>query len=475
MFEFINNILLRFRSCFSRQKAFGYFVIIIVGFLVRSDSLGVTSVIRDLSLAPSFYPCLVHFFRADSWEWSCLFSTWAKTIAQEAPLKRISGRVLLIGDGVKRASDGKFMPCTKKMIQESENAKKHSFIHGHFFGAVGILVGTASKSFCLPLSVQFHDGNEILSSWLLKDRVSHVVQMFRDGCRAAQYFGNSLFVLDRYFLAVPLLKEWQEYEKEYPGMLHIITRAKKNCTAYEKPCSYKGRGRRPIRGKVVHLQDLFESEAASFQTAHLQIYGHEKEVRFLSRIYLWGQKLYQPLQFILAEYDGKQVILVSTDLSMAAQDIITAYAYRFKIEAMFREMKQQLGAFFYHFWTNAVPKLNRYSKKGSPDPLSKVTDTKQREKIIKTVKATEGYLMFCCIATGILQLLCLKYEGKIKVSAFRYLRTPSKAVMSEASMMEYLRKNLFRFMAKQKQLTITKIISDKQISLENEEIDLFIS
>lgn len=47
--------------------------------------------------------------------------------------------------------------------------------------------------------------------------------------------------------------------------------------------------------------------------------------------------------------------------------------------------------------------------------------------------------------------------------------------MSEASMMEYLRKNLFRFMAKQQQLTITKIISDKQISLENEEMDLFIN
>ena len=112
---------------------------------------------------------------------------------------------------------------------------------------------------------------------------------------------------------------------------------------------------------------------------------------------------------------------------------------------MFREMKQQLGGFFYHFWTKAVPKLDRYQKKGSPDPLNKVMDTKQRDHIIKTVKATEGYLLFCCIAAGILQMLCLKYEGKIKISNFRYLRTPSHSVMSEASMMEYLRRNLFRF------------------------------
>lgn len=95
--------------------------------------------------------------------------------------------------------------------------------------------------------------------------------------------------------------------------------------------------------------------------------------------------------------------------------------------------------------------------------------------MIKTVVATEGYVLLCCIATAILQMLCLKCEGKIKVSNFRYLRILSKPVMSEASMTEYLRRNLFRFMAKQEQLTITKIISSKQISLENEEIDLFIS
>ena len=76
---------------------------------------------------------------------------------------------------------------------------------------------------------------------------------------------------------------------------------------------------------------------------------------------------------------------------------------------------------------------------------------------------------------GIIQLLCLEYQDDIQVSDFRYLRTPSRKVMSEASMMEYLRRNLFRFMARQGNLTITKIISDKQVSLETEDIDRLIS
>lgn len=315
MLKFIDEILLCFRPCFSRLTAFEWFATIITGLMIRSDSLGITSIIRDLVLAPSLYNCMEHFFHADSWDWYDIFARWTKTVSRYAPLKHISGRTVLIGDGVKRASDGRYMPCIKKMVQESESASKPTFIHGHFFGAVGVLAGKASKSFCLPLSVQIHDGDRVISEWLGDESVSHVVQMLRDGFRAAQHFGSSLFVLDRYFLTVPLLKEWKACSEKTPGLLHVVTRAKRNCTAYERPGAYKGRGRRPVHGTAVHLRDLFISDAALFQEAQLRMYGTEKKVRFLSGTYLWGQKLYQPLKFVLVEYEKTQAILVCTDLS----------------------------------------------------------------------------------------------------------------------------------------------------------------
>lgn len=475
MLKFIDEILLGFRPCFSRKAAFEWFAVIITGLMVRSDSLGITSIIRDLALNPALYNCMEHFFHADSWDWEDLFAKWAKTVSRYAPFKYISGRTVLIGDGVKRASDGRYMPCIKKMVQESESASKPAFIHGHFFGAVGVLAGKVSKSFCIPLSIQIHDGDRIISEWLGDESVSHVVQMLRDGFRAAEHFGSSLFVLDRYFLTVPLPKEWNACSKKAPGLLHIVTRAKRNCTAYERPGAYKGRGRRPLHGPAVHLKALFGSDADLFQKARLQMYGTEQEVRFLSRTYLWGQKLYQPLKFVLVEYGKTQAVLVCTDLSMCAEDMIRAYAQRFKIEAMFREMKQCFGGFCYHFWSKAVPKLDRYLRKTAGDPLKQVKDGQYRTRILKTLKAIEGYVLFGSIAMGITQMLCLKYEGKIQVSDVRYLRTPSHRVMSEASMMDYLRKNLFRFMARQEELTITKIISSRQIPVENEEIDLLIS
>ena len=109
------------------------------------------------------------------------------------------------------------------------------------------------------------------------------------------------------------------------------------------------------------------------------------------------------------------------------------------------------------------------------DPLLQVTDAKEKERIIKTLKATEGYVLFAGIAMGIVQMLCLKYGEAVQVSGYRYLRTPSRQVMSEASMMKYLGRNLFRFMAEQDRLTITKIISSKQIPARQAENCLLIS
>ena len=138
-------------------------------------------------------------------------------------------------------------------------------------------------------------------------------------------------------------------------------------------------------------------------------------------------------------------------------------------------MKQQIGGLSYHFWSSAVPKLDHYRKKGTDDPLTKVKDKHEQERIIRTLIAAEGYVIFSSIAMGIIQMLCLKYDGKIQVSDFRYLRTPSRKAMSEAGMMVYLRRNLFRFMAQQSGSTITRIISSKQVPLEKEDIDRLIS
>lgn len=97
--------------------------------------------------------------------------------------------------------------------------------------------------------------------------------------------------------------------------------------------------------------------------------------------------------------------------------------------------------------------------------IDKVTEPKERENILLTVKAIEGYVQFCCVAMGILQLLSLNFSKEMQEGVFRYLRTPSKTIVSEATVVSYLMKNIFRIMAKKPDFNITRFIQEKQENL----------
>jgi hypothetical protein len=245
--------------------------------------------------------------------------------------------------------------------------------------------------------------------------------------------------------------------------LHLVTKAKANAVAYEHLSGRKkGRGRPPKKGSMVKLRELFQTRTSEFQTTTVTMYGKEETVQFLCLDLLWGQGLYQEVRFVLVQWGDRRSILVSTDFTLAATDIITLYGYRFKIECTFREMKQAIGGFSYRFWSKSMPKLKRYLKKGAFHPVEQVADEKERIRILQTVKAIEGYVLCSCIAIGLLQLIAVRYSGRVPGLFFRYLRTPSKTVVSEATVMAYLRTSIFRMFAQNPHLSITKIIRSKQ-------------
>lgn len=468
MLKYMNTLLQPFRSCFSRQATFEWFVVIILGFMLRSDALGVTSVIRDLSLNSRCYETLLHFFRSSAWSPQSLRQKWLQVVRQHAPLMRIQDRVVLVGDGMKQAKEARRMPGVKKLHQESENVSKGDYIFGHLFGAIGILAGDARKWFCLPLSMNIHDGIKTILGWKTSTdeagAPSHVVQMIEPGFEAAKGFGQALLLLDRYFLSVPALERLQACHLASETRMHLVTKAKSNVVAYERPPAKKkpGRGRPSKKGPAVKLKTLFTTHAADFQTATVPLYGKEETIQFLCLDLLWGQGWYQELRFVLVVHQGRPSILVSTDLGLPATDIIALYGYRFKIECTFREMKQVTHAFGYRFWSKSMPKLNRFMKKDAPSPLEAVTCAHDRYRIQKTLQAIEGFVMCQCVAMGMLQLIALRFSSRTSGLFFRYLRTPSHAVVSEATVAAYLRQSIFRLFAQSPHVVLTQIIKSKQ-------------
>ena len=415
MINFIENVLCLFESCFSRKAAFRWFVTITIGLMLRSDKLGVTSVIRDLALCPGCYDSMIHFFRASSWSLDSIRKCWFSAVRQYAPLYKEGNLHILVGDGVKQSKEGRRMPGVKKLFQESENSAKPEYIHGHMFGGLGILAGNIRSWACIPLSIRLHDGLQASMDWkgTTVSNASHVVQMVEDAYHAACTFGDSLLLLDRYFLTVPALEKLRSLNNSGDVHMEIITKAKKSCTAFEKPVSRKpGRGRPPKKGAAVHLKELFMTLSGEFQETEIELYGKKESIRYYCIDLLWEQKLYQELRFVLVEMNGVQSILASTSLTLDPLSIIWLYSYRFWIECTFWELKQQIGAFCYHFWSKHMPKLNYYRKKEEPSPLKCVEGEKSHKKILEAVRAIEMHMALSCIAMGILQSISIFYIGK---------------------------------------------------------------
>ncbi len=76
MLKVLENFLRAMRPAFSRQATFVWFVIVFVGFLLRSDTFGVSSIVRALSLMPESYTCLLHFFHSTAWTVEGLMVLW---------------------------------------------------------------------------------------------------------------------------------------------------------------------------------------------------------------------------------------------------------------------------------------------------------------------------------------------------------------------------------------------------------------
>jgi hypothetical protein len=69
------SILWQFHFCFSRRAAFGWFVIVVMAFIIRCDHCGVSSVVRWLFLNPDYYDPLLRFFRTTSWQLETLWGS----------------------------------------------------------------------------------------------------------------------------------------------------------------------------------------------------------------------------------------------------------------------------------------------------------------------------------------------------------------------------------------------------------------
>src|SRR5450755_2437743 len=446
------NALQTVRPAFTRLRTFLWFATVVAGFAVRTEHLGVTSIVRALKLRPKCYDALLDNMHSSAVRLDELSAPWTRAVLRLFPNPlRVNGRRVLVGDGIKAPKRGKKMPGVKLLHQQSQRPNKAEYVMGHSLQAVSVLVEAANSVLAVPLAIRIHEG----LVWSNRDRRTLLDKM-RTLINIVAVPDPFYFVGDAYYAARKIAIGLVQNNN------HLITRVKSNAVAYEPYVAQgpKKRGRPRLYGRKIALRTLL-SDTAGMQQASSPVYGEQKiTLNFHVRDLLW-RPTGRLVRFVAVVHPARgSCLLMSTDTTLSAIDIIRAYGLRFKIEHTFKQAVRLIGTFSYHFWMKAITPL---PPQGGNKPLHP-NSAESRDAANHKMKAYHLFVQAGVISQGLLQYLAAVASTQVWSSFGSWLRTirpgvaPSELVVATA-----LRETLPEFLSNNVETaSIAKFIVERQ-------------
>ena len=405
------KVMWELRPACSRLRSFLWFATCVAGITIRTDMLGVTSIVRALGLKEKCYDRLLDALHSRAIKLDKLTSLWTKIVLRFFPgILKVNGRIVLVGDGIKTPKQGKKMPAVKLLHQQSESNTKPEYIMGHSFQAIAILVSACKSVFAVPLASRIHEGI-IFSNRDKRTLLDKMVELLDKLMFNQPYY----FVADAYYAS----------KKVICGLLllgnHLITQAKINAVAYypAPESKTKKRGRPKKYGKKVKLRSLL-SNLRAMQTAKSPVYGEKDVTIYFRSIDLLWKPVGVTVRFVMVVHPTRgKCILMSTDLSLEPIEIIRIYGLRYKIEVGFKQAVRTIGAYAYHFWMMDMKPLRR----GTGNQYLHRETKCYREKVLRKVNAYHLFVQAGIVAQGLLQYLSSAFPELVWHSFRSWIRT----------------------------------------------------
>ena len=329
-----------FSACFT-EPTFRRFTTLLTGWILCVGKHTVTGVIRAAGVVGKRHHSGYHrFFSQARWTTDQVGLALFRLLLSAVPKGQL---VFLSVDDTLARHTGKHISSAAMHRDPLLSTGKKPFFHfGHNWVVVSVVFVFRRwrKAFSLPVLVRLYRTEKLNKKMELPHRkktelANDLVQL------AAGAFP------DRHFLIVgDNAYTNRSVLRPLPKTVHFLGRGRMDAALYAPPPKHTGRGRPRVKGRRLASPER-RAKNGRWKNQQVKVYGRKATVKVQVFNALWYIGARQRLLrfFLIRGWPGhdKDDVLLTTDLTMTAEQAVVYYCYRWSLEETFGWVKSRLG------------------------------------------------------------------------------------------------------------------------------------
>lgn len=287
------------------------------------------------------------FMASSKLPWSRLWTAlWS-----QIPNPTINGRLILALDDTINPKTGKKIFACASFFDHAAKSNQSKYPWSQNVVCIGLLKIVKGRWACLPLAFRFYHMRKTIIAQ--KVAINGQVPAFQSK------FEQSVEMLEeitKAFPGAPLLvvaDSWFGNDGLYKPMCktvgahcHMLSRLRANNTLFALPPKRQenqvGRTRRygQKMGNTTTMASKFHERATTYS---VNLYGKQRDVVAFDTVVML-KTLKSAVRVVWVYRKSQWVALFTTDIGLSIEQIIEYYGARWKIEAAFKEIKQEIGS-----------------------------------------------------------------------------------------------------------------------------------
>ena len=351
----LHDILKKLKNEFAHSRKGNergiWFVYTIVAIIIPFTSSKTSNILRCLNTLFGFTGIrkkrFYTFMASPKIPWHGLWQALWKMI----PCPETNGRLLLALDDCINPKSGKKIFACDNVFDHAAKQNQSKYPWAQNIVVIGLLKIVKGRWACLPLSYRFYHlkkSIEKINSSLngkkikFETKLEQAASMITD-IADAFHQTRIIAITDSWFGNNGL---WKPLQSKLGQRFHMISRLRSNNNVFQLPgpLNKKSPGRPRKYGKKLgntsSLASRFQSLACEY---NVNLYGRNRTVVAYDCVVML-KTLKCSVRVVWVYRKTQWVAIFSTDLTLSVQQVIEYYGARWKIEAAFKELKQDIGS-----------------------------------------------------------------------------------------------------------------------------------